>query len=40
MNLLNAAFCDMEERKPTPIEAAKKAEVRKTDKKLTLDDFF
>jgi DNA polymerase, archaea type len=40
MNLLNAAFCDTEERKPTPIETAKKAEVRKTDKKLTLDDFF
>lgn len=40
MNLLNAAFCDTEERKPTPIEAAKKAEVKKTDKKLTLDDFF
>jgi DNA polymerase I len=40
MNLLNASFCDKEERKPTPIEAAKKAEVKKTDKKLTLDDFF
>ena len=40
MNLLNSAFCDMEERKPTPIESAKKAEVKKTDKKLSLDDFF
>lgn len=40
MNLLNSAFCDTEERRPTPIEVAKKAEVKKTDKKLTLDDFF
>jgi DNA polymerase I len=40
MNLLNSAFIDTEERKPTPIEVAKKAEVKKTDKKLTLDDFF
>ncbi len=40
MNFLNSAFCDSGERKPTPIETAKKAEVKKTDKKLTLDDFF
>ena len=40
MNLLNAAFTDTEERKPSPLQAAKRAEVKKTDKKLTLDDFF
>jgi DNA polymerase I len=40
MNLLNSAFIETEERKPTPVEVAKKAEVKKTDKKLTLDDFF